>query len=108
MQGEYDMSEYTKEEISEFVSDLSIPIDARIGETRISVKKLCNMKAGDIYILKKLVGEPIDLYVGNLHIAECDAVEIDENFGIRVAKMNELLEIYRQTKRKKEGEGENG
>ena len=99
------MAESTKEKIPGFLADLEIHLNARIGEKRISVKNLCNMKAGDIFILDKFVGEPIDLYAGNAYVAECEAVEIDKNFGIRVTKLNEVTKEY---KKQEEGEYENG
>lgn len=67
-----------------FFDDHFLNIDVILGKTRRSLKDLKNLREGTIIILDKLAGEPLDVIVDNEHVADAEAVAIDDNYGVRI------------------------
>jgi len=65
-----------------------IPLYVELGQSKLSLKSICEMHPGSVLILTKFVGEPLDVYAGKTHIAKCEAVEIDDNWGIRITEID--------------------
>ncbi len=69
------------------ISDVKIPLQVMLGETRRTVLEISTIGEGTIIELGALAGEPVDLLAAGEKIAKGEVVVIDENFGIRVTEL---------------------
>ena len=43
--------------------DVSIPIAVQLGQTRMTIRELLNLKKGSVVKLNRMAGEPIDIFL---------------------------------------------
>lgn len=67
--------------------DLMLPVSVELGRTRMTVQEILGLTRGSVVELDRLVGEPIDIYVGDRRFAEGEVVVIGEQFGVRVTRL---------------------
>lgn len=68
---------------------LSLPVTIELGRTRMSVQEILELGRGSVVQLERLVGEPVDVIVGDRHFAEGEVVVIGEQFGVRITKLTQ-------------------
>jgi len=71
------------------VFDLSLPVAIELGRTRLSVQEVLALGRGSVVELDRLVGEPIDVFVGDRRFAEGEVVVVGEQFGVRITRIVE-------------------
>ena len=69
------------------VFDLSLPVAIELGRTRLSVQEVLALGRGSVVELDRLVGDPIDVYVGDRRFAEGEVVVVGEQFGVRITRI---------------------
>ena len=67
--------------------DLMLPISVELGRTRMTVQEILGLSRGSVVELDRLVGEPIDIYVGDRRFAEGEVVVLGEQFGVRITRL---------------------
>ena len=67
--------------------DLTLPISVELGRTSMLVQDILRLGRGSVIQLERLVGEPIDIFVGNRRFAEGEVVVLGEQFGVRVTRI---------------------
>ncbi len=67
--------------------DIDLDVYIKLGETRLSIKRILDLGPGSIVELDKMAGEPVDLEVNNKVVAKGEVVVVDENFGIRIVSL---------------------
>jgi flagellar motor switch protein FliN/FliY len=65
---------------------MDIPLDVRVelGQVKIMVNELLHLGQGSVIDLKKPVGEPLDIFIGDKLIARGEAVVAEDKLGIRL------------------------
>ncbi len=53
----------------------------------MTVQEVLELGAGSVIQLDRMVGEPIDIYVGDRRLAEGEVVVIGEHFGVRITRI---------------------
>ena len=71
----------------DLLMDLSLPVSIELGRTKMLVRDIVSLGRGSIVELDKLSGDPVDIYVNDLKVAEGEVVLVDENFGVRVTAL---------------------
>jgi flagellar motor switch protein FliN/FliY len=74
------------------IMDVYMEMTVELGRTRKLIKDILGMGEGTIIELDKLAGEPVDILVNHKLIAKGEVVVIDENFGVRVTEIVNLME----------------
>lgn len=88
--------------------DVPFEISVSLGEVMMEVGKLSKMQVGTIIPLKKLAGEPVEIFVGNILIAKGETYVIDnENtFGVMITEIlsekERILSVYETLKKQKQ------
>lgn len=92
-------SDTLAETLSELDSFLDIPltITAELGRTQLTVREVLGLQVGSVIELKKLVGEPMEIYINGLVTARGEVVVVNERFGVRVTDVIDPLEIIRSS-----------
>jgi len=86
----------TLAELDNFL-DIPLTISAELGRTKVSVRDLLALQVGSVIELKKLVGEPMEIYINGLVTARGEVVVVNERFGVRVTDVIDPLEIIRSS-----------
>ena len=68
--------------------DVSLPVTIEFGRTRMTVNEVLKLGQGSVIQLERMVGEPIDILVGNRKLAEGEVVVIGEHFGVRITHIS--------------------
>jgi len=53
----------------------------------MEVKKILNLKKGNLVVFEKIVGEPMDIVVGNRLMARGEIVVVNERYGVRISEV---------------------
>jgi len=67
---------------------VTLPITIELGRTRMSVQDVLELGRGSVITLERLVGEPVDVIVGDRHFADGEVVVIGEQFGVRITRIH--------------------
>jgi flagellar motor switch protein FliN/FliY len=73
--------------------NIKVDVSIELGRTRISLKKLYELKSGSIIEMSRLVGEPLDLVINDQVIARGEVVAVNSNYGIRITHIESLNNI---------------
>ena len=74
-------------------TNIKVDVSIELGRTRISLKKLYELKSGSIIEMSRLVGEPLDLVINDQVIARGEVVAVNSNYGIRITHIESLNNI---------------
>jgi flagellar motor switch protein FliN len=67
--------------------DVSMPVVIEIGRTSMTVNEVLQLGAGAVVQLDRMVGEPVDVYVGDRRLAQGEVVVVGEHFGVRISNV---------------------
>jgi flagellar motor switch protein FliN/FliY len=67
--------------------DLTLPVSIELGRTRMTVQEVLGLSRGSVIQLDRLVGEAIDIYVGERRFAQGEVVVLGEQFGVRITRI---------------------
>ena len=58
-----------------------------IGRTEMEVQEILNLKKGNLVVFEKIVGEPMDIVVGDRLMARGEIVVVNERYGVRISEV---------------------
>ena len=70
-----------------FIEDVPLIMIVEIGRTEMEVQKVLNLKKGSMLVFEKIVGEPMDVVVGNRLMARGEIVVVNERYGVRISEV---------------------
>jgi flagellar motor switch protein FliN/FliY len=68
--------------------DVSMPVVVEIGRTDMTLNEVAALRTGSIFSLDRLVGESVDVLVGERKLAEGEVVVVGDHLGIRIVRVN--------------------
>ncbi|GBD94263.1 flagellar motor switch protein FliN [bacterium BMS3Abin05] len=71
----------------ELLFDLELPVSVELAKKNVRISDILQLGEGSILEFDKMAGEPVDLLVNDIKIAEGEVVVIDDRFGIRVSNL---------------------
>jgi flagellar motor switch protein FliN/FliY len=69
------------------IMNLELPVAVELGRIRMVVKDIIGLSPGFVVPMNKLAGEPVDLYLNEVKIAEGEIIVIAQNMGIRITAL---------------------
>ena len=70
-----------------FIEDVPLIVIVEIGRTVMEVQNVLNLKKGSMLVFEKIVGEPMDVVVGNQLMARGEIVVVNERYGVRISEV---------------------
>ena len=70
-----------------FIEDVPLIMIVEIGRTDMEIKDILNLKKGNIVAFEKIVGEPMDVVVGDRLMARGEIVVVNERYGVRISEV---------------------
>ncbi len=71
----------------EFLADVQMLLNVEIGRTEMSIRDILNLKEGSVIPFTKIVGEPMDVIIGERLMARGEVVVVNERYGIRISEV---------------------
>ncbi|HEY4321488.1 MAG TPA: FliM/FliN family flagellar motor switch protein [Gemmatimonadales bacterium] len=68
--------------------DMTLPVSVEFGRASLSIQQVLDLGPGSVIQLERLVGEPIDIFVGDRRLAEGEVVVIGDTFGVRITRVS--------------------
>lgn len=68
--------------------DVSMPVVVEIGRTDMTLNEVAALRSGSVFPLDRLVGESVDVLVGERKLAEGEVVVVGDHLGIRIVRVN--------------------
>lgn len=78
--------DHTAEDL-EAVFDVPVTVSAILGRSLMDVSELLSMEEGSIIPLDRKVGEAIDIYVNNRHVARGEVVMTEGRLGVTMTEI---------------------
>ena len=70
-----------------FIEDVPLIVVVEIGRTVMEVQNVLNLKKGSMVVFEKIVGEPMDIVVGDQLMARGEIVVVNERYGVRISEV---------------------
>ena len=70
-----------------FIEDVPLIVIVEIGRTVMEVQNVLNLKKGSMVVFEKIVGEPMDIIVGEQLMARGEIVVVNERYGVRISEV---------------------
>ncbi len=67
--------------------DVSMPVSVEIGRTDMTLSDVAALRTGSIFPLDRLVGESVDVLVGERKLAEAEVVVVGDHLGVRIVRV---------------------
>jgi flagellar motor switch protein FliN/FliY len=75
--------------------DVSVPIAVQLGQTRMTIRELLNLKKGSIVRLNRMAGEPIDVFLSKKLIAKGEITVVDDKLSVRIGQLYGAKEKFK-------------
>ena len=67
--------------------DVNLPISVQLGQTNMTIRELLNLKKGKLVQLKRMAGEPIDVFIAGKLLAKGEITVVDDRLSIRIGSL---------------------
>jgi len=67
--------------------DVKIPISVQLGQTKMSIRELLNLKKKSLVQLNRMAGEPVDFFIENKLCAKGEITVVDDKLAIRIGQL---------------------
>ena len=67
--------------------DVSVPISVQLGQTRMTIRDLLNLKKGSLVQLNRMAGESVDFFIGDKLVAKGEITVVDDKLSIRIGQL---------------------
>ncbi|MBN1578603.1 MAG: FliM/FliN family flagellar motor switch protein [Chitinispirillaceae bacterium] len=67
--------------------DVNVPIGVQLGQTRMTLRELLNLKKGGIVRLKRMAGEAVDVFISRRLMAKGEITVVDDQLSVRIVQI---------------------
>jgi len=67
--------------------DINVPISVQLGQTKMTVRELLNLKKKSVVELNRMAGEPVDFFIAEKLLAKGEITVVDDRLAIRVGQL---------------------
>lgn len=75
--------------------DVTVPIAVQLGQTKMTIRELLNLKKSSIVRLNRMAGEPIDVFLSNKIIAKGEITVVDDKLSVRIGQLYGAKEKFK-------------
>lgn len=84
----------------ELLEDIPVEISVEIGRARLTIAQILKLAQGSVVELDVMAGEPLNIYVNHVLIAQGEVVTVNERYGIRLTDILSPAERAKRMARK--------
>ncbi len=67
--------------------DVDMRMSVQLGQTTMSVRKLLELKKGSLVQLKRMAGEPVDVFINHKLMAKGEITVVDDRLAVRIGQL---------------------
>jgi flagellar motor switch protein FliN len=67
--------------------DVGVPISVQLGQTKMSIRELLNLKKGSLVQLSRMAGEPVDMFISGKMLAKGEITVVDDKLSVRIGQL---------------------
>jgi flagellar motor switch protein FliN len=67
--------------------DVGVPISVQLGQTKMSIRNLLNLKKGSLVQLDRMAGEPVDMFIAGKMLAKGEITVVDDKLSVRIGQL---------------------
>lgn len=67
--------------------DVNMPLSVQLGQTTMSIRELLNLKKGKLVQLKRMAGEPVDVFIDGKLLAKGEITVVDDKLSVRIGSL---------------------
>lgn len=67
--------------------DVNVPIGVQLGQTRMTIRELLNLKTGGVVRLNRMAGEAVDVFIKNKLMAKGEITVVDDKLSVRIVQI---------------------
>ena len=67
--------------------DVNLPLSVQLGQTSMSIRDLLNLKKGKLVQLKRMAGEPVDVFISGKLLAKGEITVVDDRLSVRIGQL---------------------
>lgn len=67
--------------------DVNLPFEIQLGQTRMTLRKLLELKKGQIVRLNRMAGESVDVFIGKRLMAKGEITVVDDRLAVRIVQI---------------------
>jgi flagellar motor switch protein FliN len=67
--------------------DVNVPIGVQLGQTRMTIRELLNLKKGGVVRLNRMAGEAVDVLISNKLMAKGEITVVDDRLSVRIVQI---------------------
>lgn len=75
--------------------DVEAPISVQLGQTRMTIRQLLALKKGSLVELRRMAGEPVDVFVQGKLMAKGEITVVDDQLAVRLGQLYGEKERYK-------------
>lgn len=71
----------------QFVEDIPLKLTGEVARVRLTLREILSWKQGAVVKFPKVIGEPVEVLIGEQLIARGEVVVVNERYGIRISEI---------------------
>jgi len=75
--------------------DVTMPISVQLGQTAMSIRELLNLKKGKLVQLRRMAGEPVDVFISGKLLAKGEITVVDDRLSVRIGTLYGVREKFK-------------
>jgi flagellar motor switch protein FliN/FliY len=75
--------------------DVTLPISVQLGQTRMSVRQLLDLKKNSLVELDRMAGESVDVFIGGKLLAKGEITVVDDRLSVRIGQLYGVREKFK-------------
>ena len=76
----------------ELLMDVNLEMTVELGRAKLSIGEVMEMTQGSVIELDKMAGEPVDVRVNGILLAQGEVIVMDDIFGVRITRLNQRVD----------------
>jgi flagellar motor switch protein FliN/FliY len=69
------------------IRNVSVELEAYLGDVRMTVAELTDLRAGAVITLDAALNQPVELRLNGVAVARGELVSVDDRFGVRLGEI---------------------
>lgn len=75
--------------------DVNVGIEVQLGQTKMTIRELLNLRQGSIVRLNRMAGEPVDVFMRNKIMAKGEITVVDDRLSVRIGQLYGAKEKFK-------------
>jgi flagellar motor switch protein FliN len=76
----------------DLLMDVNLDMTVELGRAKLSINEVMDLTQGSVIELDKMAGEPVDIRVNGIMLAQGEVIVMDDIFGVRITRLSQRVD----------------